>query len=147
MPAVTPRPVAQGMALIEALVAAVLLAIGLLGVIGLQARSQGALADAGMRAEAVIAANSLVGTMTVDQANLAGYALAAGGTAGARLQPWLTETRNHIPNADVVVGVDAASGGRTRIAITISWARKSGAAANTHSVVAYLAPAMKAGAT
>lgn len=133
-----------GIALIEALVAAVLLAIGLIGVIGLQARSQGALADAGLRAEAVIAANRLQGTMSVDQANLAAYALAAGGTAGARLQPWLQETRLHIPNAGVAIAVGAPAAGRTRVAVTISWARKSGTAANQHSVVFYLAPAVAA---
>ncbi len=131
----------QGMALIEALVAAVLLAIGLIGVIGLQARSQGALADAGMRAEAVIAANRLLGTMALDQANLSGYALAASGTPGARLQPWVDETRAHIPGAAMLVTVGAAADGRRRVAVTISWARKSGTASNTHSVVAYLAPA------
>ncbi|WP_296952652.1 prepilin-type N-terminal cleavage/methylation domain-containing protein [uncultured Massilia sp.] len=131
----------RGMALIEALVAAVLLAIGLIGVIGLQARSQGALADAGMRAEAVIAANRLLGTMAVDQANLASYALAATGTPSARLQPWVDETRAHIPGAGMLVTVGAAADGRTRVAVTISWARKSGTAANAHSVVAYLAPA------
>jgi len=131
----------QGMALIEALVAAVLLAIGLIGVIGLQARSQGALSDAGLRAEAVIAANRLQGTMSVDQANLAGYALAADGTPGTRLQPWLQETRNRIPNAGVAIAVGAPASGRTRVAVTISWARKTGSAANQHSVVFYLAPA------
>lgn len=134
----------QGMALIEALVAAVLLAIGLIGVIGLQARSQGALADAGMRAEAVIAASRLQGTMAVDQGNLVAYALVAGGTPGARLLPWYQETRAHIPNAGVAIAVGAPSGGRTRVAVTISWARKSGSAANAHSVVFYLAPAVSA---
>ena len=132
----------QGMALIEALVAAVLLAIGLLGVIGLQARSQGALADAGMRAEAVIAANTLVGTMALDQPNLASYALAAGGAASARLAPWLADTRTRIPNAGVTVAVGAPVGTRTRVAITIAWARKSGSTANSHSLVAYLGPAL-----
>ena len=140
-----PRPARQqGMMLIEALVAAVLLAVGLLGVIGLQARSQGALSDAGMRAEAVIAASSLQGRMAVDQANASSYALAASGTPGARLLPWVTETRSHIPNAGVAIAVGAPSGGRTRVAVTISWTRKSGAAANSHSVVFYLAPAVSA---
>jgi type IV pilus assembly protein PilV len=133
-----------GMALLEALVAAVLLAIGLIGVIGLQAKSQSALSDAGMRAEAVIAANRLQGTMALDQANLLAYAVAAGATPGARLQPWVAETRSHIPNAGVAVAVGQPASGRTRVAVTISWARKSNAASNSHSVVFYLAPAVSA---
>ena len=51
----------RGMALIESIVAAVLLAIGVLGAVGMQARSTSALADAGMRAEATIAADRLLG--------------------------------------------------------------------------------------
>nr|WP_314539578.1 prepilin-type N-terminal cleavage/methylation domain-containing protein [uncultured Massilia sp.] len=133
----------QGIALVEVLVAAVLLAIGVLGALGLQARSQGALADAGMRAEAVIAANKLLGIMALDQANLAAYALAPGGQPDERLQAWYAETRSreHIPGAAVEVEVapDAAAG-RTEVSVTISWTRKSGTAANSHTVSAWLAP-------
>lgn len=130
----------RGMALIEAIVAALLLAIGLLGAVGLQARSMSALADAGMRAEATIAADKLLGTMAVDLANAGDYALAAGDTPTARLQPWYDETRGRIPDAQILVTVTPATG-RTRVEITISWTRKAGAAQNAHRVVAYLAAA------
>jgi type IV pilus assembly protein PilV len=130
----------RGMALIEAIVAALLLAIGLLGAVGLQARSMSALADAGMRAEATIAADKLLGTMAVDLANAGDYALAADGTPTARLQPWYDETRGRIPDAQILVTVTPATG-RTRVEITISWTRKAGAKQNAHRVVAYLAAA------
>lgn len=130
----------QGMALIESIVAAVLLAVGLLGAIGLQARSTSALADAGMRAEATIAADKLLGMMAVDLPNTGAYALAAGATPTARLQPWYDETRGRIPNAQIVVAVTPATG-RTRVEITIAWRRKTGAAQNAHRVVSYLAAA------
>ena len=130
----------RGMALIEAIVAAVLLAVGLLGAIGLQARSTSALADAGMRAEATIAADKLLGMMAVDLPNASAYALAAGGSPAARLQPWYDETRGRIPNAQILVTVTPATA-RTRVEIAISWTRKTGAAQNAHRVVAYLAAA------
>ncbi|MCS0580755.1 hypothetical protein NX784_04035 [Massilia pinisoli] len=130
----------QGMALIESIVAAVLLAVGLLGAIGLQARSTSALADAGMRAEATIAADKLLGMMAVDLPNAGAYALAAGATPTARLQPWYDETRGRIPNAQIVVAVTPATG-RTRVEITIAWTRKTGAAQNAHRVVSYLSAA------
>jgi type IV pilus assembly protein PilV len=130
----------QGMALIESIVAAVLLAVGLLGVVGMQARSMGALADTGMRAEATIAADRLIGMMAVDLPNVGAYALAAGATPNARLQPWYDDTRARIPNAQVVIAVTPAAG-RTRVAITISWTRKTGSAQNAHRVVSYLAAA------
>jgi type IV pilus assembly protein PilV len=130
----------QGMALIESIVAVVLLAVGLLGAIGLQARTTSALADTAMRAEATIAADKLLGMMAVDLPNAGDYALASGATPTARLQPWYDETRGRIPNAQIVVAVAPATG-RTRVSITIAWTRKTGAAQNAHRVVSYLAAA------
>lgn len=137
-----PRRFDRGIALLEALVAIALLAIGLLGAIGLQARSYSALADTGMRAEATIAADKLLGVMAADQANLAAYALANGGTVGVRLKPWYDETRAHIPGAGIVVAVAPVAGtGRTQVTVTISWMRKANTAANQHSIVSYIANA------
>lgn len=133
-----------GIALLEVLVAAVLLAIGVLGAMAMQARSQSALADAGMRAEAVIAANKLLGIMALDQANLADYEIDPGDAPSARLAPWFNETssRAHIPGAAVKVAVKPdAAGDRTEVAVTISWTRKAGSTdANSHTVSAWLAP-------
>jgi len=131
---------ARGIALIEVLVAIVILGLGLLGTVALQARTYSALADTSMRAEATMAAEKLIGVMTTDQANLSAYALAAGGTASSRLQPWLTETRAHIPGAAVTVALAPASGtDGTQVVVTISWTRKAGSAANTHRISAYIA--------
>lgn len=139
-PAPARRRRQRGIALIEAMVASVLLAIGLLGAIAMQARSQSALNDTAMRAEATIAASRLLGTMALDQANLGGYVLDAGGTAGAALAPWYADTRARIPGATVTVAVDSASKpGRTRVEITIRWTRRAGAAANQHRIVSYIA--------
>jgi type IV pilus assembly protein PilV len=129
-----------GIALIEALLAAVLLAIGLLGTIGLQARAYSALSDAGMRAEATIAADKLLGAMTTDQANLAAYAVAANATPGARLKPWHDETMARIPGAVIEIGVAQAAGTtRYQVDISISWVRKAGAPANVHKITSYIA--------
>ena len=132
----------SGIALIEVLVAIVLLGIGLLGTIGLQGRSYAALADTGMRAEATIAAEKLIGVMTTDQANMAAYALAAKGTPSATLKPWYDETRSHIPNAGITVAVVPASGTTLgQVTVTIQWTRQAGATANQHTVTSYIAPA------
>jgi type IV pilus assembly protein PilV len=134
-----PRP-QHGIALVEAMVAILILALGLLGTIGMQARAYSALADAGMRAEATMAAEKLVGLMTTDQANLNSYALASGGTPGARLQPWYDETRAHIPNAQIAVAVNPAAGTNgTQVVVTIGWLRKAGTAPASHRVSAYIA--------
>jgi type IV pilus assembly protein PilV len=135
-------PIARGIALIEALVAIVILGLGLLGTVGLQARSYSALADTGTRAEATMAAEKLIGLMSTDLPNLPSYALAAGTVpaAGARIKPWYDETRAHIPGATVQVDVAAApKTNGTRVAITITWARRAGTAPSQHRVSAYIA--------
>jgi type IV pilus assembly protein PilV len=134
----------RGIALIEVLVAIVLLGVGLLGTIGLQGKSYSALADTGMRAEATIAADKLIGVMTTDQSNLAAYALAAGGTPSTTLKPWYDETRSHIPNAAITVAVTPSTATAAgRVTVTIQWLRKTGSATtpNLHAVTSYLAPA------
>ncbi len=138
----TPLPVRrqQGVALLEALIAALLLAIGLLGTIGLQARAYSALSDAGMRSEATIAAERLIGVMTTDTGHLDDYELAASGQPGERLLPWYTATRKSIPGATVTVTVTAGAGAKapSEVAITIGWQRKAGAPANRHAVRAWI---------
>jgi type IV pilus assembly protein PilV len=132
----------DGIALLEALLATLILAIGLLGAIGLQARAYSALSDAGARAEATIATEKLLGLMANDQSNLAAFALTAGGTPGARLAAWYSETRAVIPGASVTVTLTPAVGTtRTQVDIAIGWTRKAGGPVNTHRVTAYMAPA------
>lgn len=130
----------QGIALLEALLAAVILAIGLLGTIGLQARSYAALSDAGMRTEAAIAANKLLGIMNTDLANLEDYEIASGEEPSERLSQWYEETTTLIPGATVVIGVTPAAGANpAAVDIAISWRRKADTPLNTHRITSYFA--------
>lgn len=130
----------SGIALLEALLATVILAIGMLGTIGLQARAQSAINEAGLRAEATIAADALLGVMVNDQANLANYALAAGEQPGVALALWHARTVAAIPGATVLVSVTpAADLSLTTVVVSISWTRKAGGPSNTHVVTSHLA--------
>jgi|AraplaDrversion2_2_1032049.scaffolds.fasta_scaffold01934_4 type IV pilus assembly protein PilV len=130
-----------GIALLEVLIAIVLLGIGVLGTIGLQGRSYSALADTGMRAEATLAAEQLVGIATNDQPNLAAYALALGGKPSASLKPWYDDTVSRIPGAKIAVAVVApAVTAPGQISVSIEWARTKGSASNKHTVTSYIAP-------
>jgi type IV pilus assembly protein PilV len=136
------RPRQRGVALLEALIAILLLAIGLLGTIGLQARAYSALSEAGLRAEATLATEKLLGVMGNDLANVDQYALAAGATPNARLDAWFQETQAHIPGAAVVIRVTpAAAVSGFEVDMTISWTRKRGERENVHHVVSYIASA------
>lgn len=130
----------RGIALLEALLAVLLLAIGLIGTVGLQARSMAAISDAGLRAEATMAADHLLGIMNSDQANLAGYAVSRGGSPGARLAPWYNDTRTRIPNAQIeVVVLRTGVTSHYRVNLLIEWTRKSGGVTNSYSVNSHIA--------
>jgi len=129
----------RGVALLEALIAILILAIGLIGTLGLQVNSQAALAEASMRAEATIAANELIGVMNTDLDNLNDYALAEGGTPGARLQAWHAALGGHLPNPSVIVEITPAAGTeRAAVAVEIRWRRDEQAPRNQHRIVTYL---------
>jgi type IV pilus assembly protein PilV len=133
----------RGIALLEALLAVLLLAIGLLGTIGLQARAYSALSESGMRAEATIASEKLLGVISNDQDNAGDYALAANGVPGAALTDWYAETRKHIPGASITVTVGAlvAGSSRRQVDIVISWVREKGKSPNRQATTAYISPA------
>jgi type IV pilus assembly protein PilV len=136
----------QGIALIEAMVATVILAIGLLGTVGLQARAFSAMNDASMRVEATLASEKLFGMMSTDVANLSAYAMAAGGTPGTVLAKWVDETKGTtttkgtVPGAVISVAVAPKSNGTNSTAVTIkiSWTRTAGGPVNTNTVTSYL---------
>lgn len=133
----------RGMALIEVMVAVVILAVGVLGAVGLQAKALSALANAGARADAAIAAEKLVGLMWTDQANLASYVWdsTGGTTAPAGVASWMTETQALLPNATAAITVTPIAGSTAnQVGITITWKRRSGDNVNTHAIVAILAP-------
>ena len=134
----------RGFMLLEVLVAIVILALGVLGAVGLQARATAALSNAGARADATIAAEKLVGMMWTDQANLASYAYnsAGGGGVPVALTDWVQETQAQLPNATFLITVTPAAAPSTasQVSVTLGWTRRSGETANTHTIVATLAP-------
>jgi type IV pilus assembly protein PilV len=129
----------SGIALLEALLATLVLAIGMLGTIGMQARAYSALSDASMRAEATIATEQLLGVLASDQGNLASYALAAGGTPSTKLAPWYGATAGSIPGALIDITITPTAGTpRSEVDIRIRWTRKAGGPQNVHQVTAYI---------
>jgi type IV pilus assembly protein PilV len=128
----------SGIALLEALIAVVILGIGLLGMIGLQARAYAALSDASMRAEATMAGEKLLGVMNTDIANLANYSLAEGAAPNATLAPWVQETQRMIPGALLSVRVQPQDH-QSQVDIGIRWQRKAASQQNRHVVTAYIA--------
>ena len=140
----------NGVALIELMIAMVILAIGLLGAVGLQARSLGAISGAGARVDATIAAERLIGIMWSDQANLAAYGWNSGGGVAvpAVLGTWMVDTQAVLPNATAVITVTPVAGSTAnQVSITITWQRRTGTGGdkkadqvNSHTIMATVAP-------
>jgi type IV pilus assembly protein PilV len=128
-----------GIALLEAMIAIVILGIGLLGTVGLQARAYSALSDAGMRGEATLAAESLLGVMAVDVGNLPKYAKPEDDEPDAALAPWVAETQAHIPGALITVAVTDLGTSVYKVDILIRWQRKANADFNRYQVTSYIA--------
>lgn len=130
----------HGIALLEAMLAIVILGIGLLGTVGLQARAYAALSDAGMRAEATLATEKLIGVINADLPNATSYNLAESGTPNALLLPWANETKAAIPGALLSVQVqDQPALNRYQVDISIRWQRKARSEINLHRVTSYIA--------
>ena len=119
------------------MIATVILGIGLLGTIGMQARAYSVLSDAGLRAEAALACEMLLGTMTADAANVGSYALAPGGQPNSTVGPWVRQTQAVIPGAAIAVTVTPQTR-RSQVDIDIRWTRKAGAAESHQRLTAYI---------
>lgn len=104
--------------LLEALVAILIFSIGVLSLIGLQAKMTHAQTASKMRADAAYLATELIGVMWSDLADLNGYA----GCNNDRCTDWQTKVQQTLPGATTTVSVDAASG---QVDITINWTQAS----------------------
>lgn len=136
------RRAQRGVAMIEAMIAILLLAVGLIGTMALQVKSQAALSEAEMRAEATIAANELIGVMATDLDHLSDYAVVKNATPGTRLEAWHEALAARLPNPAFSVAVaPVADTERTAVTIVIQWRRSDQAQSqqNEHRIVTYLA--------
>jgi type IV pilus assembly protein PilV len=103
-----------GFAMFEALIALLICAMGVLGVVGLQGTMTRAQTSATFRAEASFMAQRLIGEMWADRVNLAQYDSKA---CGKGCQSWEERLAARLPKGEATVTVDAAG----VVAIEIRW--------------------------
>lgn len=134
MPPSLPPRNAQGFVLIEALIAMLLFAFGILGLVGLQASLTRAASSAKYRADAAYLAQDLIGTLWADSANLGSYN-AANCAAYTPCRRWVEKVAATLPSgalsnilictdSDTTAACTDASGLQAtgRVSLTISWA-------------------------
>jgi type IV pilus assembly protein PilV len=111
--------VQRGIALLEALIAVVLFSLGILALVGMQAKMTKNVTQSKLRGEASFLANQLIGQMWVDQANLANYAItsnACTASSYANCTNWLANVQNVLPGGGAEVTVNSGA-----VGITLSW--------------------------
>lgn len=107
----------QGIALIETLVAILIFAIGVLGMVGMQAAMIRAQSAGKFRADATNLSNEVVGLMWTDKSNVAKYATANCG-AYQPCTDWKNKVASVLPQGLADVSADAASGA---VSVTLRW--------------------------
>ena len=122
-----PRRLQRGVALIEALVAVLIFAFGIIGLVGLQVSMTRAQGAAKFRADASYLGSQVLGTMWADRANLIKYDTASCG-AYQPCKDWTDKVAGTLPAGSAQISA-AASG---LVSLTVTW---STTAEGTHSHV------------
>jgi type IV pilus assembly protein PilV len=114
---------ARGIMLIEVLVALLLFAFGILGLVGLQASMTQTQGASKVRADAAYLASELLGIMWSDATNLANYTTA--GCAGyPRCNDWKNKLETQLPGGTLTqLTFDGATGD---VFLRIDWAMPNG---------------------
>lgn len=132
-----PKPLNQqsGVVLLESLIAILIFALGILGIVGLQATAVKQVADAKYRSQASLLVDQLLGTMWVSDRS-APALQSAFSTGGAGYQGWLGNVTAALPGVAAYppsVSVDAQGA----VTITVRWrAPSEDASTGAHQYVA-----------
>jgi type IV pilus assembly protein PilV len=113
----------QGMTLIEVVVAIVILAVGALGVAGLQARALKGNESSLQRTQAVIAANSLIDALHANVLPRNNVAMTCNGGAGY-FAIWLGDLQANLGAGScgqITCAANANPAGTTRCIVTVQW--------------------------
>lgn len=112
----------KGFVILEAMVAIMVFALGILGLVGVQAAMTREQTTSKIRADAAYLASQLVGEMWVDIPNLSQYA--SGNCNGyTKCADWLNKVAVNLPSGSSTVTVDSATGD---VSITVSWTMPGG---------------------
>lgn len=115
--------------LLEVMIGMMLFLIGIVGIIGLQAASMKSTTDAKYRTEATYLANSIIGKMWGNPANISAFALPANTAVtcpaaanASERDKWVCDIQRTLPNASSGGGPEVVVNG-TKVTITVRWRR------------------------
>lgn len=117
----------SGFALLEALVAMLVFALGILGLVGMQATMARETTNAKLRSDAAYLAQELIGSMWGDVANLANYKTTSC-NGYTRCSDWLKKVNYGMPKGSATIDVDPATG---NVTVIVYWTMSKDDAAGT----------------
>lgn len=127
----------KGVMLLEAMISILIFSLGILALIGLQARAINSVSDASYRSQAAFFADQIIGQIWIDRTNMANYSLPAG-TAPA-LNAWLARVNNALPGTVAnppQISVNAATG---QVTVTVNWQPPGAGAPHSQTATAQVA--------
>jgi type IV pilus assembly protein PilV len=127
----------RGVMLLEALIAILIFSIGILGLVGMQAFSIGAISDAKYRSDASFLANEIAAQIWVDRANMANY-VSPGGAAPA-LAIWIAKVNNELPQSAANPPVITVNAGTGVVDVTIRWQQPNSTVVRNYRAVSVIA--------
>ena len=137
----------RGFALIEVLVAVLLFAIGILGLVGLQASMTQAQTDAKVRADAANLVDELAALIWADKPNIAQYTVGACST-NLRCNGWLTKLGATLPGGTLTdlafdnTIADPLDVNYGRVTVTVSWTLPNSSTPHRYTSVFNIIPSI-----
>jgi type IV pilus assembly protein PilV len=118
----------HGFVLVEVLVAGLIFAVGVLGLVGLQAQMTRSQTNSKHRADAVNLAQELVGSIWSDYMGVATFDTSSGGCGGNPLcSGWQAKVQRELPDAVTTVDVQpGAAPNSSTVTIVLNWVSKDG---------------------
>lgn len=109
----------KGSILIEGLVSILIFSIGVIALMGMQSVAIKNANHAKFRNDAALLANQMLSQMMVDQANIANYGDAGGGSPAK--DAWLTQVGETLPNGDATITYVDTPAAPRQVTITLTW--------------------------
>lgn len=131
----------SGAAMLEALISMLIFAFGVLGLFGMQSVALKNMSQSNYRATAVYMASQLIGSAQGDIGNSLDYQYTPG-TPNPKVEPWIKEVTDALPNASAVVTVVEATPTTipksSTMTVTVSWKAPGDTVTHQHTVSTYV---------
>ena len=135
--------------LLEALIALLIFTMGVLAVIGMQARTIGETMDARYRVDAAFLADQILSTMWADKANLASYACnpcQSSSNGNANTQAWVGQIESTTSQSAYLPGVTdsqnepviSVNTTNNQVTVTLYWKSPQGGTSHNYTTMAQI---------